>query len=181
MDAAIAAWEELAGDLRRPRRRLAGLAYAPADRGRRCSPRSPTTPRRLWPGSGIATERAQFARTPQRDRGLDVDVAAVRLALLERRTTRQRLRADVLPRSVLSRVGGAAADVLDRVDDAVSAHPFASTATSSPAPRSAAGDGLHRHPCGERLSEDMSQPIQGCDASGTTDAAAWSELRTSLV
>jgi hypothetical protein len=53
-----------------------------------------------------------------------VDVSAVRIALLERRTKSQRLRADVLPRSVLSRVGSVAADVLDRVDGAISTHPF---------------------------------------------------------
>jgi hypothetical protein len=73
---------------------------------------------------GLATERAQFARTPVLTRGLDVDVSAVRLALLERRSTGQRLRADVLPRSVLSRVGAAMADLLDRFDDLVSARPW---------------------------------------------------------
>jgi hypothetical protein len=123
VDSALAAWEELQAtcdDLgvewpaSRTPRQTAEALIPEVDHGT-----APSLAR-----LGIATERAQFARTPSATRGLDVDVSAVRLALLERRTSRQRLRADVLPRSVLSHVGGAVADVLDRVDEAVSSNPF---------------------------------------------------------
>ena len=72
---------------------------------------------------GLATERARYAATPAPADGLDADVAAVRVALMERATPTERLRADVLPRSVLRRAGTWVADALDRVDDLLATRP----------------------------------------------------------
>jgi transglutaminase-like putative cysteine protease len=123
IDAALAAWQELEAtcvDL--------GVAWpvsrTPRQTALELTPEVAHLAAPALTRLGIATERAQYARDPELTHGLDADVSTVRVALLERTSSGQRVRAEVLPRSVLRRLGAALADAMDRVEDLASARPW---------------------------------------------------------